>query len=560
MIGSGVPGADRRYRSPAKAFLLMLTRRFRAGGSVEVMTEAGIDARTEKTAPSADNPNASNPRTDSVSALVEVARGKKAWQSSYYDFIDPVQIEENDARRAVNGYRTGLFAFSTKLEDGAWWMVDLAAQRKIRKIVIYNRSDNCEERADSLRILTSDDTVNWTCILERAGRFGGVRHGEPLVFCPEDATPARYVRLQLGEPNILHLDQVEIYVSADDLECDAPEIVFSPENRLRQFCLHHDISYDYAFGPECADRLGSYTLISSDERSSDFSISAFWLERFGRFGNSVLQFVHAVHLARTLGVPTIIPYESGMFTYETPVSDGRVCIVRHDTPPPPGNVLKGPFFHEHPFARYIQRLSGAEIRSIITEFVAPALPSRLWNSPNLSPGTLVIHIRAGDLFVTRPVNPYYVQPPLAYYQKVIAHAFAHQECDRVCVVYEDRGNPCVNALEDYLRGSGIPFTIRSGELLDDMSHILHARVIATGFGSFAWGLTMLSSTIETVYAFRKAAWFRMVEEAGHCKVLDVRERPGTYIEHGEWADSPEQRRLMLTYPVDDIEILEPRTA
>ena len=118
----------------------------------------------------------------------------------------------NDAQSAVNGMKNGTFSFHTSKERSPWWQVDLEEIFKITQIQIYNRLGVCANRLRTLIILISVDEINWEVIYDHDNSLiviGGI-DGRPLIVEPEDLL-ARYVRLQLNEVNILHLDEVEVF-------------------------------------------------------------------------------------------------------------------------------------------------------------------------------------------------------------------------------------------------------------------------------------------------------------------------------------------------------------
>ena len=138
---------------------------------------------------------------------------------------DPTAL---DAAGAVNGVKDGIYSFHTNSEPNPWWQVDLGKPQSIDRIVIYNRLDYAPglHNADNLLILTSLDGKNWTRAYDNRGEhFGGATDGKPLVVRREklepndDAGPAaaRFVRLQIrsDQPIFLHLDEVEVYGTAD---------------------------------------------------------------------------------------------------------------------------------------------------------------------------------------------------------------------------------------------------------------------------------------------------------------------------------------------------------
>jgi len=112
------------------------------------------------------------------------------------------------SRGGVDGRITGTPGFYTELQNEPWWDVDLQQTSSLHEIRIYNSKID-PERAKSLRVLLSADGVKWTPAYTHDGSNFGV-DGQPLRI-PLSGVQARWVRIQLGEKNYLHLDEVEIY-------------------------------------------------------------------------------------------------------------------------------------------------------------------------------------------------------------------------------------------------------------------------------------------------------------------------------------------------------------
>jgi hypothetical protein len=163
---------------------------------------------------------------------------------------------------------------------------------------------------------------------------------------------------------------------------------------------------------------------------------------------------------------------------------------------------------------------------------------------------LAVHVRSGDIFSDNP-HPAYVQPPLSFYRKVIANLLDQKLVDRVCIVAEDRRNPCIGAVEGYLTSIGVPVTMQSGTLADDVDYLRHARHVVYGFGTFGYGVSVLGGQIKTLSYFSEMplAYGALPNVEA---VNSYRSAPGTYIKAGEWTRSPEQLRLMLEFPEDNI--------
>lgn len=117
---------------------------------------------------------------------------------------------EEDARGAVDGVIDGRWSFHTGLEESPWWQVDLGEVRALSRVVVYNRCDGAADRAATLRLLLSEDGVEWREAFANDGTvFYGFTDGRPLDITLE--ARARFVRLTVPGVSYLHLDEVEVY-------------------------------------------------------------------------------------------------------------------------------------------------------------------------------------------------------------------------------------------------------------------------------------------------------------------------------------------------------------
>jgi hypothetical protein len=118
---------------------------------------------------------------------------------------------QGDAAGAVNGLVTGTYGFHTGFDDPPWWMVDLENPHRLSAVWIYNRLD-VPSRLPHLRLLISTNSREWILSLDHRsdGLFGGA-WGTPLMIAFEPPAVARFVRIELGEPGYLLLDQVKVF-------------------------------------------------------------------------------------------------------------------------------------------------------------------------------------------------------------------------------------------------------------------------------------------------------------------------------------------------------------
>ena len=139
-----------------------------------------------------------------------ITLGKPATQSSTCVQSRNIDLRA-DAGGAVNGMVTGTFGFHTGHDDPPWWMVDLEASYRLNEIWIFNRLD-VPSNMQHFRIFISTNGREWPLLVEvqSDGNFGGA-WGEPLIITIGGETMARFLRIELGGPGVLHLDQVKIF-------------------------------------------------------------------------------------------------------------------------------------------------------------------------------------------------------------------------------------------------------------------------------------------------------------------------------------------------------------
>jgi hypothetical protein len=103
--------------------------------------------------------------------------------------------------------------------------------------------------------------------------------------------------------------------------------------------------------------------------------------------------------------------------------------------------------------------------------------------------TLMIHMRSGDIFANCP-HPKYVPPPLFFYDSIINE----KKYTSHLIATENGRNPCLK----HLRSRENTKWINNG-LMKDIYHIMGAKHILFGVGSFVPSLLMLSNNVEKIY-------------------------------------------------------------
>lgn len=124
---------------------------------------------------------------------------------------------EVDAAGGCDGVKDGGIGFHTSQDKNPWWQVDLGRPYPISRVVIYN-ADDCAPRAKNLMVLLSKDGRKWDTAYRHDGTvFYGAGDGKPLSVPTEGAT-ARFVRAALPGTEYLHLDEVEVYGTEDQMK------------------------------------------------------------------------------------------------------------------------------------------------------------------------------------------------------------------------------------------------------------------------------------------------------------------------------------------------------
>ena len=151
---------------------------------------------------------------------------------------------------------------------------------------------------------------------------------------------------------------------------------------------------------------------------------------------------------------------------------------------------------------------------------------------------LHIHIRAGDIFQGSGAHSAYVQPPLKYYKDIIES----KDWKKIIVVYQDLGNPCVQALKN-LKYKNISF--ESNSLEKDLNILLKANHLVLGFGTFGLLLYFLNYNLKNIY-IPKYVIDELPNGSWGDTALNIIELPN-YIKCGEWKNTVEQKNIMLNY-------------
>jgi hypothetical protein len=305
--------------------------------------------------------------------------------------------------------------------------------------------------------------------------------------------------------------------------------------------------------------------VEIENPAADGHVERLRIKPLGRFGNVFAQVLHAMMVARALGVRRIAfpAYQPG------PAPGEAGGITLEHAAPDAAPTLAANFFWAAPFGPVLAE--AREARSVLAALAGryaaliPAAPAE----------EIAVHLRAGDVFGVRDerrspggydwIVPIYVQPPASYYQAAITRARAESGISQVRLVYEGTENPAVGALATWLLRERIPFTAQSLTAAEDLRALIAARVLVGGCGTFAEAAALLSPHLRTLWAFRtvechahiqarrEPLWARLL--ASKAVAVRVLADEGDYIPPLTWANSAEQHRLIREYQAEKISLL-----
>ncbi|MBA3353217.1 MAG: hypothetical protein H0U23_12505 [Blastocatellia bacterium] len=264
------------------------------------------------------------------------------------------------------------------------------------------------------------------------------------------------------------------------------------------------------------------------------------LTKWLKFGNSVEQLHHLFHLATLYQIPRIVLPPSQFI-------QGRAVegfeILNSASSAEPGVGLTGLFYYLDPFR--LERPTQSLV-SNAQRYVRPLLAGPLRAAdPRVGEDDLVLHFRAGDVF-RHPVA-HYGQPPLAYYLAAIER----ERPKRTWLVFEDRANPCVDAVEAWLQKHRLEAMAQSGSLEEDLRVLLSARRLVIGHGTFGSSVAMLSARLRRLYTFKCQTWDDLpLPGVATVQAVDLAGEYTKALLSGNWKASVDQREMMLSYPAE----------
>jgi hypothetical protein len=274
----------------------------------------------------------------------------------------------------------------------------------------------------------------------------------------------------------------------------------------------------------------------------------------GAFSNSLIQLANAINLALRLNIQNIYlsstyvhpdgvhPTKNGRpFWYIKPgkheYAEGKYLINEgFETDDLVGATIAGEFFHLDAFYPIF-----SHYYPLAHLLVKPFLGLNL-NKYVFGELDLVLYLRSGTAFWPNP-NCGFSQPPLSFYKLIIDS----RRWESLTVVYEDTLNPVILPLVEYCKTKSVPVRQISGDLERDIEVLLSAKVLTLSRGTFPSGVISISDNVKVVYDFAGTYGTLKRDDISVIQVCDTK---GAYMDalyRMNWADSEDQRRMMVEY-------------
>lgn len=345
----------------------------------------------------------------------------------------------------------------------------------------------------------------------------------------------------------------------------APPRKLSPDEE--RFCQELDINKAYFLGERVdgpsRETRDPYSLVASRPLSLGKPVAgqleALELRRNLRFGNHIYALANAYLVAEALEVGEIIIPSHPLLRDEFTIQGVRFSQRDGDSDDKKSLVkLSGNYFFRYTLGHLLDE-------KVPTSVAFPLFADALRGFPRFCRDELfewfmkgfaekakrfrrdlTIHIRSGDIFSGDGAHPSYWQPPLSFYLSVISRVEPRQ----VTLVFEDRGNPVIDRIEQYLIKSGIRYRVKDGPIEEAIREILTARNLVVARGTFSRPMVAMGRNLRNLYCYADDQGYGVLSRLDTAKfTLHVIDDPERAYEArvSPWQNSEEQRETMLTW-------------
>ncbi len=184
-----------------------------------------------------------------------------------------------------------------------------------------------------------------------------------------------------------------------------------------------------------------------------------------------------------------------------------------------------------------------DVRAQVAPFIAQYLPAM-----TVTADMLVLHF-LGD----EALHAGSARPPAAFYLRCVAIALATADVRRVLLVFPDRSNPCVTAVEMALRARAIPVSCWCGDAHGVAAAMLAATHLATPSAPLSIGVAHMSDGLRTLLTTQYGTALRAAATTRRIAVFVGTHRTAV---PAAWGESLAQRTDLLACAETDIIIAD----
>jgi hypothetical protein len=266
----------------------------------------------------------------------------------------------------------------------------------------------------------------------------------------------------------------------------------------------------------------------------------------GRFGNSIIQVLNALHIARCLDSQTVFFHRFDAVSNKDMALDAEISARKLSLSWQPRSRTPRIIWRTYgmalgallsdPCAADFESARAALAGSLTVELKPPK------NSPEEN--TLTIYLRSGDIYSPNP-HVAYGQPPWAFYNAVLAH----KPWGAVRLVCEDDVSPVHNLILDWCGSRGLRVIRTGASLADAIDEISQSRFLVSARGTFVPAILYLSKAPRDIYLFHDPPSQLLCADSTN--IFTVMDHRGLYVDSlmsTNWTNSDDQRNLMVSYP------------
>ena len=254
---------------------------------------------------------------------------------------------------------------------------------------------------------------------------------------------------------------------------------------------------------------------------------------YGRLGNNIQQIVNILHISLYYKSNVKIPNHK-YFDTKTIMKNINDLHNSSNMYEFTDNIFH--FYHKERIKNVNPEIFN-ENRSKIVDILKSSF--NIKKIDTIDKNELLIHIRSGDIFNSRP-HIKYVPPPLSYYVNIINNNYK-----KIRIISEDDKNPIIKKLTSMYPN----ITYEKNSLDKDIMYLLGSQNIVHSIGTFTTSLIMLSSNVKNFY---EPSYYMSNQQNDYKYYLDsvnihTVELNDYYSRMYPWKNNKDQIQLLLTY-------------